>query len=80
MTKRCKNYIIWFTIGMAVQLVMHILADTNYMRHPILFCIASGFLILVAIGAGMVVASRDKKQSLSYAEYAELEDLHKEDL
>jgi len=73
MSKKCKGSLVWFIVGMVVQVIAQILAKQTYMLHPVLFCIAAGFLILVAIGAGMVVAEKDKTEQkpMSYMDYAE---------
>ena len=76
MTKKCKQSLVWFVAGMVVQIIAHMLAKSNYMVHPVLFCIAAGFLILVAVGTGMVVAGRDipEQKPKSYMDYVKEED------
>lgn len=77
MSKKCKAYLIWFIAGQVVQIVAQLLANTNYMRRPVLFCAAAGFLVLVAVGVGMWVAGKEKLKPKSYLDYAEPEvDLH----
>lgn len=77
MTKKCKQSLVWFVSGMVVQIIAQIMAKNNYMTHPVLFCIAAGFLILVAVVVGMVVAGRDAsihEEPKPYSYYAEKED------
>lgn len=77
MSKKCKAFLAWFIAGQVVQIVVNILASGNYMRHPILFCAAAGFIMLVAVGVGMWVAGKEKLKPKSYLDYAEPEvDLH----
>ena len=73
MSKKCKAFLAWFVAGQVTQIVLNILASTNYMRHPILFCMAAGFLVLVAVGVGMYVAGQEKLKPKSYMDYAEQE-------
>lgn len=77
MSKKCKKFLAWFIAGQVVQIVAQILANSNYMRRPVLFCAAAGFLVLVAVGVGMFVAGKEKQTPKSYREWAEQEvDLH----
>ena len=74
MSKKCKLYLLWFIAGQVVQVIANILAKTNYMARPILFCIAAGFIMLVAVGVGMWVAGKEKQPTpKSYREWAETE-------
>lgn len=77
MTKKCKQSLLWYVAGMVVQIIAQILAKNNYMIHPVLFCLAAGFLIFVALGVGMFVAGEDvpvKEEPKPYSYYAEKED------
>ena len=60
MSNKCKKYLVWFIAGQVVQVIANLLAKTNYMARPILFCVAAGFIMLVAIGAGMYVAEKEE--------------------
>lgn len=73
MSKQCKNSLVWFVMGMIVQIIAQILAKQNYMIHPVWFCVAAGFLILVAVGAGMIVEGRThiEEKPMSYMDYVE---------
>ena len=77
MSNKCKKYLAWFIAGQAVQLIAHLLARVSWMNKPVLFCLAAGFLILVAVGVGMFVAGQEKQTPKSYRDWAEPEvDLH----
>ena len=71
MSKAIK-YIIWFLVGQATQVVLAILAKVSFMSKPILFSVAAGFLLTVAIVAGVKLAGEQKPKS--YREYAEVPD------
>lgn len=74
MSKRTANIMAAFIMGQIVQLILAVLAKVSFMSRPILFCIAAGFLLLIAVVAGIVLESepgeREKKPK-SYKEYAE---------
>ena len=70
MSKKCKTYMIWFIAGQVVQIIAAVLAKVSFMSRPILFSVCAGFLILVAVGVGMWVASTETKIK-SYKEWAE---------
>ena len=80
MSKESKNSIVWFISGMLVQILGHIVAKTNYMLHPVWFCAAFGFIMLIAVVTGMLFegCSKPKKTTnqMTYEEIAELEHLH----
>lgn len=71
--KKAAKYLAWFAVGQVVQVVLATLAKASYMNRPILFCIAAGFLVSVAICAGVSLATADEKKSLSYQDYADME-------
>ena len=72
MPKKCKVYLIWFVAGMAVQLIANVLAQVSFMSRPILFCLAAGFLILVAVGLGMWIGGHEEPKPKSYKQWAEV--------
>lgn len=72
MSKNVK-ILLAFIVGQFVQIVAHILAKVSYMNNPVLFCIAAGFLILVAVVAGMYLGVQEDapKKPKSYKDYAQ---------
>ena len=66
---KAVKYLAWFVVGQAVQVVLAILAKVSYMSKPILFSVMAGFLITVAIIAGVKMVEPPKQKS--YREYAE---------
>lgn len=80
MNKKTAKVMAAFIIGQFVQVICHILSKVAYMNRPVLFCIAAGFLITVAVIAGITLAYSEKPaHQKTYAEWAEQEDLHGED-
>lgn len=81
MNKKTAKVMAAFIIGQIVQVICHVLAKVAYMNRPVLFCIAAGFLITVAVIAGITLADSEKQPThqKTYAEWAEQEDLHGED-
>lgn len=75
MKKATGRVICAFVVGQVVQIILALLAKVSYMDRPILFCIAAGFLILVAVGAGMrlVMLEAKEKAAKTYQDYAEPE-------
>lgn len=63
MTKRSTKVLAGFIAGQAVQIVCHVLTRTAKMELPVAFCSAAGFLVLVAIVAGVVLAEGDKSET-----------------
>lgn len=72
MKKVCK-VLVAFLVGEAVQIVLQLVAVVNFMRNPVLFCGAAGFLVFVAVFAGARLGVRDgeKDAGKSYRDYAE---------
>lgn len=64
------KYIGWFLVGQAVQIVLAVLAKVSFMSRPILFSVAAGVLITVAIVAGVRLAGEPKHEK-TYLDYAE---------
>lgn len=62
--------LIAFVAGQFVQVIAHLIAKTNYMQRPVLFCIAAGFLVFVAVLAGVILGKDDKPKKKSYKDYA----------
>lgn len=69
--KKAYKYLAWFLVGQAVQIILAILAKVSYMDKPILFSVAAGVLITVAIVAGVKLAGGEPKHEKTYLEYAE---------
>lgn len=75
MSKRTTAIMSAFIMGQIVQIVLAVLAKVSYMSKPILFCIAAGFLVVIAVVSGIVLES-DKGETKhekvkSYKDYAE---------
>lgn len=72
MSKNTK-IILAFVAGQFVQVVAHILSKVSYMNKPVLFCVAAGFLILVAVVSGMYLGVQEEtaKKPKSYKDYAQ---------
>lgn len=68
--KKAFKYLAWFVAGQFVQIILQIVANNNYMRHPVLFCSAAGFLLAVCVFAGAYL-TREKETALTYLDYAE---------
>ena len=61
-----------FVLGQLVQIVLAVLAKVSFMSKPVMFCIAAGFLILLAVVAGITLADSEKSPAheKSYKEWA----------
>ena len=68
--KKAIKYLLWFVAGQLVQIVLQMVANGNYMHHPVLFCAAAGFLLAVCVFAGAYL-TREKRTALTYMDYAE---------
>lgn len=68
--KNAIKYLLWFVAGQLVQIVLQMVANGNYMHHPVLFCAAAGFLLTVCVFAGAYL-TREKETALTYMDYAE---------
>lgn len=80
MNKKTAKVMAAFIIGQIVQVICHILSKVSYMNRPVLFCIAAGFLIVIAVVAGITLADSEKPaHQKTYTEWAEQEDLHGKD-
>lgn len=70
MSKNCCRVFLAFFIGQVAQLVFATVAKVSYMSKPILFCSAAGFILLVAVFAGVKLAMTEKPTEKSYLDYA----------
>lgn len=68
--KKAIKYLLWFVSGQIAQIVLQMVANGNYMRHPVLFCASAGFLLTVCVFAGASI-TREKTTALTYMDYAE---------
>ena len=68
--KKAIKYLLWFVAGQLVQIVLQMVANGNYMHHPVMFCAAAGFLLTVCVFAGAYL-TREKSTALTYMDYAE---------
>ena len=75
-SKRTMRVLIAYLMGNGVQIILQTLAKNTWMDRPILFCIASGFLVFIAIVAGVTLATADNSRLKTYADYAAQIDLH----
>jgi 5-bromo-4-chloroindolyl phosphate hydrolysis protein len=73
MNKKTAKVMAAYLLGNIMQIVLQILAKVSYMSRPILFCIAAGFLVVIAVVAGISLAdsNREPEKQKSYREYAE---------
>lgn len=74
--KKTTRVLIAYLLGNGVQIILQTLARNTYMDRPILFCMASGFLMFVAVCAGVILATSEKPWGKTYADYAAMTDLH----
>lgn len=79
MTNKTAKVMAAFILGQAIQIVFHLLSNVNFMRFEILFCIAAGVIITIAVIAGITLAENEKPKQKTYKEWAEPEvDLHEQ--
>lgn len=73
MNKKTVKVMTAYLLGNLMQIVLQVLAKVSYMSRPILFCIAAGFLVVIAVVAGISLAdsNREPERQKSYREYAE---------
>ena len=71
MSKTTK-FLLAYLLGNAVQVLLHAVADFNYMHRPILFCVAAGVIIFALILFGVGISDGEQKPK-HYYEYAEAE-------
>lgn len=69
---KAVKYLAWFVVGQTVQVILAVLAKVSFMSKPILFSIMAGFLITVAIIAGVKMVEPPKEKT--YKDYAEARD------
>lgn len=71
MSANSGRVILAFIAGQVVQIILSVVAKNCFMLRPILFCGAAGFLVLVAVFAGIKIGLRDEvKVPKSYDYYA----------
>lgn len=73
MNKKTAKVMAAYLLGNIMQIVLQILAKVSFMSRPILFCTAAGFLVVIAVVAGISLAdsNREPERQKSYREYAE---------
>lgn len=73
MNKKTAKVMAAYILGNAIQIILAILAKVSYMSKPILFCIAAGFLVVIAVVAGITLADSEKSlaHEKSYKEWAD---------
>jgi hypothetical protein len=73
MNKKTVKVMTAYLLGNIVQIILQIVAKVSYMSRPILFCVAAGFLVVIAVVAGISLAdsNREPERQKSYREYAE---------
>lgn len=73
MSNKTTKVMAAFVIGQIVQVILHILAKVSYMNRPVLFCISAGFLILIAVIAGVALADSEKEPAhRTYKDWAKI--------
>lgn len=72
MSKNITRAILAYILGNVVQIILALVAKVSYMDRPILFSAAAGFLVLVAVMAGMRLVMQDAKETRpkTYQDYA----------
>ena len=75
MSKKTASIMVAFILGQFTQIVLAILAKVSFMSKPILFSVAAGFLIVIAVVAGITLeadSGETKHEKVkSYKDYAE---------
>lgn len=66
--KKSTKLLIAFILGQAVQVVLHAVSMNFWENRRILFCCAAGFLVAVAVFAGVMITKEEKP--LTYEDYA----------
>ena len=59
MTGRAANRLLWFTVGQALQLVLHALFFNFWESQQLSLCAAAGFVVLVFFFAGSWTTAKD---------------------
>jgi len=62
MSKKAGRCLLWFTVGQIVQILLNVLSRGNGSEHPLAFCGSAGFLILVAVFAGVRLATVEENR------------------
>lgn len=75
MNKKTAKVMAAYVLGNVLQIVLMLLAKVSYMSKPILFCAAAGFLVFIAVVAGITLAdsNREPEHVKSYREWADAE-------
>lgn len=68
--KKSTKLLIAFILGQAVQVVLHAVSMNFWENRRILFCCAAGFLVAVAVFAGVCITKDEKP--MSYEDYARI--------
>ena len=75
MSKRTTGIMTAFILGQIVQVILAVLAKVSFMSRPILFGISAGFLIVIAVVAGITLEAdtgeKKHEKPKTYKEYAE---------
>lgn len=69
MLKKCGKILIAFVTGQIVQIICTTVCLNLYVKHPIPFCAAAGFLVSVAVFAGMRLAAQEHREIMQKADY-----------
>lgn len=65
--KKSTKLLIAFILGQAVQVILHAVSMNFWENRRILFCCAAGFLVSVAVFAGVCIT---KEETLTFEDYA----------
>ena len=68
MSKRGVRCLIAFILGQVIQLILHGTCFNYWQQYQIPFCIAGGFLVVIAVLAGVIAANGDKKDEITHYE------------
>lgn len=66
--KQSTKLLIAFILGQAVQIVLHAVSMNFWENRRILFCVAAGFLVAVAVFAGVCINREEKP--LTYEDWS----------
>lgn len=68
--KKSTAIMLAFVLGQGVQIVCHAVALNLWEYRQIPFCLAAGFLVAVAVFAGVNIARGDEGKPMTYLDFA----------
>lgn len=72
-TNSAVRLLIAFLLGQGVQLVIHAVCFNYWEQYQLPFCAAAGFLVAVAVFAGMRVATREAESAAAHIRYEDMQ-------